>query len=87
VLCQALLPSIEGNRYHLATECLTPGPAVVRLIEDGELGALREHMNSGRDPGCHTMNASLERLLSTHQIGIDDARAATTDRVGFADLV
>jgi twitching motility protein PilT len=87
VLCQALLPSIEGNCYHLATECLTPGPAVVRLIEDGELGALREHMNSGRDPGCHTMNASLERLLSTHKIGIDDARAATTDRVGFADLV
>jgi twitching motility protein PilT len=87
VLCQALLPSIEGNRYHLATECLTPGPAVARLIEEGDLGALREHMNSGRDPGCHTMNASLERLLSSHKIGVEDARAATTDRVGFADLV
>jgi twitching motility protein PilT len=44
-------------------------------------------MNSGRDPGCHTMNSSLERLLSSHKIGVDDARAATTDRVGFADLV
>jgi twitching motility protein PilT len=87
VLCQALLPSLEGNRYHLATECLTPGPAVARLIEEGDLGALREHMNSGRDPGCHTMNASLERLLSGHKIGVEDARAATTDRVGFADLV
>jgi twitching motility protein PilT len=33
------------------------------------------------------MNSSLERLLSSHKIGIDDARAATTDRVGFADLI
>ena len=87
VLCQALLPSSEGNRYHLATECLTPSPTVARLIEEGDLGALREHMNSGRDPGCHTMNASLEKLLAGHKISVEDARAATTDRVGFADLV
>jgi twitching motility protein PilT len=87
VLCQALLPSSEGNRYHLATECLTPSPTVARLIEEGDLGALREHMNSGRDAGCHTMNASLERLLAGHKISVEDARAATTDRVGFADLV
>jgi twitching motility protein PilT len=44
-------------------------------------------MNSGRDAGCHTMNASLERLLAGHKISVEDARAATTDRVGFADLV
>jgi twitching motility protein PilT len=87
VLCQALLPSSDGNRYHLATECLTPSAAVMRMIEAGDMGAIRTHLNSGRDPYCHTMNASLEPLLASHKIGVEDARNATTDRVGFAEMV
>ena len=87
VLCQALLPSAEGNRYHLATECLTPGPAVLRMLEAGDIGAIRTHMNTARDAGCHTMNASLEKLLASHKVSVEDARAATTDRVGFAEMI
>jgi len=87
VLCQALLPSIEGNRYHLATECLTPSPAVMRLLETGDIGAIRARMNAGRDPGCHTMNAALEQLLAAHKVRVEDARNATTDRAGFAEMV
>jgi twitching motility protein PilT len=87
VLCQALLPSSDGNRYHLATECLSMSPAVMRMIEAGDVGAIRTHLNSGRDPGCHTMNASLEPLLASHKISVEDARNATTDRVGFAEMV
>jgi len=60
---------------------------VARLVEAGDLGALRAYMNSGRDPGTHTMNASLERLLAGHKVSVEDARNATTDRVGFAELV
>jgi twitching motility protein PilT len=33
------------------------------------------------------MNASLEPLLAAHKISVEDARNATTDRVGFADMV
>jgi twitching motility protein PilT len=87
VLCQALLPSKQGNRYHLATECLSISPAVAGMIEQGDLGAIRAHMNAGRDPGCHTMNSVLEALLAAHKVGVDDARAATTDRIGFAEMV
>ncbi|WP_332877546.1 type IV pilus twitching motility protein PilT [Massilia sp. S19_KUP03_FR1] len=87
VLCQALLPSIEGNRYYLATECLTPGAAVTQMLEAGDLAAIRTRMNSGIDAGCHTMNVSLEALLAGHKVSVEDARAATTDRVGFAEMV
>jgi twitching motility protein PilT len=87
VLCQALLPSKEGNRYHLATECLSPSPAIMRMLESGDVGGIRAHMNAGHDPGCHTMNASLEQLLAQHKVRLEDARNATTDRVGFADMV
>ena len=55
--------------------------------EAGNLGGIRAHMNASKDPACHTMNASLEKLLAGHKIGIDDARAATTDRIGFAEMV
>ena len=87
VLCQALLPSKQGNRYHLATECLSVSPAVAGMIEQGDLGAIRAHMNAGREPGCHTMNSVLEGLLASHKVGVDEARAATTDRIGFAEMV
>jgi twitching motility protein PilT len=57
------------------------------MIEEGDLGAIRAHMNAGRGPGCHTMNSVLEALLATHVVGVDEARAATTDRIGFAEMV
>ncbi|MEN3275960.1 MAG: twitching motility protein PilT [Massilia sp.] len=87
VLCQALLPSLDGNRYYLATECLTPSAAVTRLLETGDIGGIRAHMNVSTDPGCHTMNDSLEPLLAAHKVSVEDARNATTDRIGFADMV
>jgi twitching motility protein PilT len=87
VLCQALLPSTEGNRYHLATECLTLEPAVAGMLEQGDLAAIREHLNAGRVPHSHTMNSSLEKLLSSHRVSVDAARAATTDRIAFAEMV
>ena len=87
VLCQALLPSSEGNRYYLATECMTPGAAMMRILETGNIAGIREHMNHTQDAGCHTMNSSLEHLLSSHKISVEDARNATTDRLGFADMV
>ncbi|MES2898744.1 MAG: ATPase, T2SS/T4P/T4SS family [Pseudomonadota bacterium] len=88
VLCQALLPSIAGERYYLATECLTSNPEVVRMIESGHVAEVRTLMDGGTgkfNAGCHSMNAALVNLLKEKKIGIDDARNATTDRIGFAD--
>jgi twitching motility protein PilT len=84
VLCQALLPSVEGNRYHLATECLTMNPDVARLIENGSITAIRDWMETKGGEGCHTMNAALRVLLAEGKIAVEDARNATTDRLGLA---
>jgi len=85
VLCQALLPSVAGERYYLATECLTTTPEVTAMIATGQVSSLRGWMAHNSAEGCHTMNASLRVLLAEGKIGIDDARAATTDRIGFAE--
>jgi twitching motility protein PilT len=84
VLCQALLPSVKGERYHLATECLTVTPDVADMIAGGQVPGLRAWMEGKPREGCHTMNASLRQLLSEGKISVDDARNATTDRIGFA---
>jgi twitching motility protein PilT len=83
VLCQALLPSLKGERYYLATECLTNNPEVTEMIANGQISNLRIWMEDKPGEGCHTMNASLHTLLDAGKISVDDARNATTDRIGF----
>ena len=87
VLCQALLPALAGERYHLATECLTPNPEVVRMIESGGVSGIRALMDSddNKNAGCYSMNSALNTLLREKKISLEDARNATTDRIGFAD--
>jgi twitching motility protein PilT len=89
VLCQALLPSLEGDRYHLATECLTSNPEVVRMIESNGIAGIRALMDgeaAKANPGCFSMNSALNLLLHEKKISVDDARNATTDRIGFMDI-
>ena len=87
MLCQALLPSIDGKRYYLASECLTSNPVVEKLVETANLSGIRDHLNHNADGSSHPMNHCLEQLLAAHQVSVDDARNATTDRIGFADMV
>eukprot|EP01041_Mallomonas_annulata_P015680 gene15680-33130_t len=66
VLCQALLPSMQGERYFLATECLTSNQEVQRIIESGRLSDIRGLMDGGTgkfNAGCHSMNSALVNLL------------------------
>ncbi|MYM37104.1 twitching motility protein [Duganella sp. FT94W] len=83
VLCQALLPAVNGERYYLATECLTNNPQVTEMIANGQIANLRIWMEDKPGEGCHTMNTSLHALLDAGKIAVDDARNATTDRIGF----
>ena len=88
VLCQALLPSVDGDRYYLATECLTSNPEVVRMVESARFADVRTLMDGGTgkfNAGCHSMNSALVYLLREKKICMEDARNATTDRIGFAN--
>jgi twitching motility protein PilT len=57
------------------------------MLELGDLGAIREHLNAGRVPQSHTMNSMLEQFLASHKVSVEAARAATTDRIGFAEMI
>lgn len=86
VICQALLPSVEGNTYCLASECLTVNPDVSRLIESRNLAGIRpllEKLGQDATSGCHTMNDDLQALMQAKKVSHEDARKATTDRLKF----
>lgn len=87
VLCQALLPGVDGKRYYLATECLTPSEGVTRKIETNYLAEIRELMESDKSPGSHTMNSMLEQLVSEGKVSVLDAQNCSTDRLGFAKIM
>lgn len=90
LMCQALLPSVDGNAYHLATECLQMCPEAAQLIAAGNFAGIRPLLDKlTQDPhsGSHTMNDDLKALLRQRRIGIDDARRASTDLVKFAEML
>lgn len=87
VICQALIPSLKGDSYYLATECLTPGGEAKELIASRNVGGIRpllDKLNAQPGSGSHTMNSDLALLLKAKRISVDDARKASTDLVQFA---
>jgi twitching motility protein PilT len=90
VLCQALLPAESGDRYYLATECLTMNQEVAHLIEGGNYGGIRGLLDIlTLDPhsGSHSMNDDLQHLIKSGKVGVEDARRASTDLLKFGDMV
>lgn len=89
VICQALIPSVKGDGFHLATECLTVTPEIAHKIETQNLTGIRQtldELSPVATSGCHTMNDDLKLLIKAKKISVDDARKATTDRVKFDEV-
>jgi twitching motility protein PilT len=89
VICQALLPSVQGDSYHLASECLTVNPEVAHLIETQNIAGIRpllQKLGKEASSGCHTMNDELQRLVKGNKVAFDDARKATTDRIQLLEM-
>ncbi|MDQ7990247.1 MAG: ATPase, T2SS/T4P/T4SS family [Candidatus Dactylopiibacterium sp.] len=87
VLCQALLPSVAGDSYLLATECLTVTPETAQLIEASNFPAIRarlDQLSLDASSGSHAMNDDLLRLVKAGAVSVEDARRASTDPMKFA---
>lgn len=90
VICQALLPSLAGDAYHLATECLTVTPEVSSIIETGNIAGIRallDLLSMESNSGSHTMNDDLLRLIQANMVSVEDARRGSTDPLKFAGMV
>jgi len=90
VICQALVPSLKGDSYYLATEYLQPNAEVQALITARNIAGIRpllDKLNTEADSGTHTMNSDLAILLRAKRVSVEDARTATTDIGKFNTMV
>lgn len=90
IICQALLPSLAGDAYHLASECLRITPEVASIIESGNISGIRALLDIASldaASGSYTMNDDLLRLIQAKKVSIEDARRGSTDPLKFAGMV
>jgi twitching motility protein PilT len=78
-LSQQLVPSLDGERLHLAVEVLRNTPAVATMIREGRLHQLPDAIQTGRDLGMISMDASLEALVAAGKVSLGEAVARAVD--------
>jgi twitching motility protein PilT len=72
IMCQTLLPTIDGKGRAMIMEVLIPNPAVRNLIREDKIHQVYSAMQSGQDKfGMQTFNQSLATAYFQKQISLE----------------
>jgi twitching motility protein PilT len=84
IVCQQLVPSIDGSGRVLATEILQVNSAVANLIREDRMFQVPALMQMGRREGMCLMDESLAALVKGSRISLEEARRRAADPDRFA---
>jgi twitching motility protein PilT len=88
IVCQALLPRMDGQGRVIAMEILVPTPAIRNLIRDDKIHQIYSSMQAGQEKvGTQTMNQALATLRMNRQISLETALAASSLREELQDMI
>jgi twitching motility protein PilT len=88
IVCQSLLPKVNGTGRVVALEILIPTPAIRNLIREDKIHQIYSSMQAGQEKiGSQTFNQSLASLFFAHQISRDSAMAASSMKDELADMI
>jgi len=88
IMCQTLLPKLNGSGRVVATEVMIPTPAIRNLIREDKIHQLYSVMQAGQEKiGMQTMNQSLATLVKLRRISMDAAVAVSSMPDELRDLV
>ncbi|MBC7328874.1 PilT/PilU family type 4a pilus ATPase [bacterium] len=87
VIAQRLLKHASGVGRIPAVEIMTASPTVKKLIEEGRTGELYSTIKEGSHYGMITMNQSLASLYLRGLITLEEAEAASPNKVEFRQLI
>jgi twitching motility protein PilT len=79
IICQTLLPLIEGDGRVCAQEILIATPAIRNLIREGKSHQMASLLQSGSQFGMQTLDQALKKLLQARMISRDVASASAED--------
>ncbi|MBU0547417.1 MAG: Flp pilus assembly complex ATPase component TadA, partial [Candidatus Omnitrophica bacterium] len=86
IICQYLLPRVDGKGRVLATEVLMFTPAIRNLIRKARTEQIYSYLESGTEFGMHTMDSSLMDLFRRGLITKDTASAFAIKKEVFGFL-
>jgi twitching motility protein PilT len=88
IVCQALLPRIDGKGRVCSLEILVPTPAIRNLIRDDKIHQIYGVMQAGQEKlGMQTANQSLASLYQKKQISLEVALTASSNRDELQDMI
>jgi twitching motility protein PilT len=79
IVSQRLLPRVGGGRIVVA-EIMAPTDSVRAVIRDGQLFQLTTILQTSREEGMISLDRSLDELVRTGEIALNDAMAFAVDR-------
>lgn len=80
VMCQTLIPTMDGKGRALCMEIMVPNSAIRNLIREDKIHQIYSQIQVGQaKSGMQTMNQSLYFLYSRRIISFDDAMARSPD--------
>src|SRR3989440_558180 len=81
IVCQALLPKVDGKGRVCSLEIMIPTPAIRNLIRDDKIHQIYGAMQTGQEKlGMQTMNQCLASLHMKRQVSLEMAMSASSNR-------
>ena len=88
VLCQALIPRIDGRGRAMVMEILVPNPAIRNLIREDKIHQIYSAMQTGTgQSGMQTFNQSLANTYFAKQITLEVAMARSSNPDELQDMI
>jgi len=83
VLCQLLLPRMDGTGRCLAAEVLLNNDAVANVIRKGKTYQLPSIIATSREQGMHSMDGELKRLVQAGLVAPEEAYMRAANKKDF----
>jgi twitching motility protein PilT len=88
IVCQALLPRVDGKGRVCSLEIMVPTPAIRNLIRDDKVHQIYGAMQTGQEKlGMQTANQSLASLFMKRLISQDTALSASSNKDELLDMM
>jgi twitching motility protein PilT len=79
IVCQALVPTLDGKGRIAALEILRNNNAIRSQIRKGLTEQISNNLVMGKEQGMQTLDMHLERLVAENKIGVDAALSKAAD--------
>jgi len=88
IMCQSLLPKIDGKGRAMCMEILVPNAAVRNLIREDKIHQIYSAMQSGQDKfGMQTFNQSLATAYFQKQIDMETALLRSSNQDELQEMI